>query len=98
RRHLRRDDEVALVLAVLVVDEDEHPAVAGFLYDLLDRRGDLDEAHDGGAPVAARRSLARPRRIPCPLTTAFVAPRASMGSAFLAADQARDIARQHVDL
>ena len=37
RAHLRRDDEVALVLAVLVVDEDEHPAVARVLDDLLDR-------------------------------------------------------------
>ena len=36
RRHLRRDDEVALVLAVLVVDQDEHPAVARFVDDLLD--------------------------------------------------------------
>ncbi len=28
RRHLRGDDEVALVLPVLVIDQDEHPAVA----------------------------------------------------------------------
>ena len=45
RRHLRRDDEIALVLAVLVVDQDEHAAVARLLDDLLDRRDDLDEAH-----------------------------------------------------
>jgi hypothetical protein len=36
RHHLRGDDQVAFVLAVLVVDQDEHPAVAGFLDDLLD--------------------------------------------------------------
>ena len=37
RRHLlRRDDEVALVLAVLVVDDDDHPALAQFLERLLD--------------------------------------------------------------
>ena len=35
RRHLRGDDEVALILAVLVVDEDEHPAVARLVDDLL---------------------------------------------------------------
>ena len=39
RAHLGGDDEVALVLAVLVVDEDEHPAVARVLDDLL-HRGD----------------------------------------------------------
>ena len=33
RRHLRRNDEVALILAVVVVDEDEHPAVAGLVDD-----------------------------------------------------------------
>ncbi len=37
RRPLRRDHEVALVLAVLVVDEDEHPTLAGFLDDVLGR-------------------------------------------------------------
>ncbi len=47
RRHLRRDDEVALVLAAFVVDQDEHPAVARFLDDFLGRRGDFDEAHAG---------------------------------------------------
>ena len=50
RRHLRRDDEVALVLAVLVVDQDEHAAVARLLDDLLDRRCDLDEAHASVLP------------------------------------------------
>jgi hypothetical protein len=35
-RHLRGDDEVALILPVLVVDQDEHPAVAGLLDNLLD--------------------------------------------------------------
>ena len=38
RRHLRRDDQVALVLAILVVDQDDHAAVADVLDDLLDRR------------------------------------------------------------
>ncbi len=37
RRHLRGDDEIALILAVLVVDEDEHAAVAGLVDDLLGR-------------------------------------------------------------
>src|SRR5690606_22770534 len=36
-RHLRRDDEVALVLTVLVVDEDEHATIARLVDDLLDR-------------------------------------------------------------
>ena len=35
RRHLRRNDEVALILAVLVVDEDEHPPVARFVDDVF---------------------------------------------------------------
>jgi hypothetical protein len=35
RRHLRGDDEVALILAVLVVDQDEHPAVARLVDDRL---------------------------------------------------------------
>ncbi len=38
RGHLGGDHEVALVLAVLVVDEDEHAAVAGVVDDLFDRR------------------------------------------------------------
>ena len=38
RRHLRGDDEVALVLAVLGVDQDDHAAVAQVLDDLVDRR------------------------------------------------------------
>ena len=37
RGHLRRDDKVALVLAVLVVDQDEHAPVAGLADDFLDR-------------------------------------------------------------
>jgi hypothetical protein len=36
-RHLRGDDEIAFVLAVLVVDEDVHPAVARLVDDLFDR-------------------------------------------------------------
>ena len=38
RRHLRGDDEVALVLAVLGVDQDDHAPVAQILDDLVDRR------------------------------------------------------------
>jgi hypothetical protein len=34
--HLGGDDDIALVLAVLVIDQDVHAAVAGFLDDLLD--------------------------------------------------------------
>ena len=37
RCHLGWDDQVPLILAILVVDEDEHPAIARFLNDLLDR-------------------------------------------------------------
>jgi hypothetical protein len=38
RRHLGRDHQVALVLPILVVDQDEHAPVARFVDDLLDRR------------------------------------------------------------
>ena len=41
RRHLRRDDKVALVLALLGIDEDEHAAVARVLDHLLDGREEL---------------------------------------------------------
>ena len=41
RRHLRRDDEVALVLALLGVDQNEHAAVARILDHLLDRGEEL---------------------------------------------------------
>ena len=36
RGHLRGDDQIALVLAVLVIDKDEHAPVAGILDDILD--------------------------------------------------------------
>ena len=49
-RHLRGDDEIAFVLAILVVDENEHAAIARLLDDLLDRRRDFDEAHVSGLP------------------------------------------------
>jgi hypothetical protein len=39
RRHLRRDDEIALILPVLVVDQDEHAAVPSLVDQLL-RRGE----------------------------------------------------------
>ena len=38
RRHLRGDDEIALVLALLGVDEHDHAPVAHVLEDLGDRR------------------------------------------------------------
>ena len=38
RRHLGGDDEIALILAVLVVDQDEHAAVARLVDDLLGAR------------------------------------------------------------
>ena len=37
RGALRGNYEVALVFAVLVIDQDEHPALAGFLDDVLGR-------------------------------------------------------------
>ena len=36
-RALGGNDQIALVLAVLVVDQDEHAALAGLLEDFLDR-------------------------------------------------------------
>ncbi len=45
RRHLRGDDQVAFVLAPLVIHQDDHPAVARVVDDLLDRRHHLVEAH-----------------------------------------------------
>jgi hypothetical protein len=38
RRHLRRDDEIALVFAVLVIHQNEHAAVARVVDDFFDRR------------------------------------------------------------
>ena len=35
RRHLRRNDQVALILPVVVVDQDEHPPVARLVDDRL---------------------------------------------------------------
>ena len=54
RRHLGRDDEVALVLAVLVVDKEEHPPVAGVVDDLVDRG---DRVGIGGTEVGHRSGL-----------------------------------------
>ena len=51
RGELRGDDQVALVFPVLVVDQDEHPAVARFLDQFLDagqvlrQRGGLQFGH-----------------------------------------------------
>ena len=36
RRHLSGNDQIALVLALFVIDENDHAAVAGFLDDLVD--------------------------------------------------------------
>ncbi len=41
RRHLRGDDEVALVLALLSIHQDEHAAVARVLDHFLDRGEEL---------------------------------------------------------
>ena len=38
RRHLRRNDQIALVFAILVIYENENPPVAGVFEDFLDRR------------------------------------------------------------
>lgn len=38
RGHLRRDDEIALILAVLVIDKNEHAPVARVIKNLVDRR------------------------------------------------------------
>ena len=38
RRHLRGNDEVALVLAIFRIDENDHAAVLHLLDDLFDRR------------------------------------------------------------
>jgi hypothetical protein len=38
RRHLRRDDKIALVFAVFVIDQNEHPAIAGVLDQFFDIR------------------------------------------------------------
>ena len=45
RRELRRDRQVALVLAILVVDDDDHPALADVLDRLLDRRERRGHGH-----------------------------------------------------
>ena len=45
RRELRRDREVALVLAVGIVDDDDHPAFADVLDRLLDRRERRGHGH-----------------------------------------------------
>ena len=46
RRHLRGDDEVALILAIFVVDEDEHAPVARLVDDFLG-----PDQHFGGAAL-----------------------------------------------
>ncbi len=51
-RHLRRDIEIALVLAILVIDQDDHAAVARVLHHLLDRGEEGDIAHALGHQLA----------------------------------------------
>jgi hypothetical protein len=43
RRHLRRNDDVAFVLAILGIDEDEHAPIAGVLDDFLGRGDEVVE-------------------------------------------------------
>ena len=40
-RHLRGNNEISLILAILIIDQDEHLAVSGILNDVLDRRENL---------------------------------------------------------
>ena len=62
RRHLRGDDEIALILAVLVVDEDEHAAVLGLVDDLLGRREEgVAHAAEGFGGGHRRSCSMRPR-------------------------------------
>jgi len=51
RRHLGRDHEVALVLPVLIVDEDEHAAVPRLLEQFLRGRQGVTEADREGIRV-----------------------------------------------
>ena len=59
-RHLGGNDQVAFVLAVLVIDKDVHPAVARFVDDLLgadDDRGlviGLEEGFEFGERIGGR--------------------------------------------
>ncbi len=59
RRHLGGDDEIALVLPVLVVDQDEHAPVAGVLDHVLDIREKVRMDHRGipspSGPALSRR-------------------------------------------
>jgi hypothetical protein len=55
--HLRRDDEVAFILAVLVVDQDEHAPVARLVDDLLGRR------HDAARAAAAEEAFELQQRV-----------------------------------
>ena len=55
RRHLRRNDQVALILPVLVVDQDIHAAVARLVDDLFRRRHNpAAAAHQIGLQLAQR--------------------------------------------
>jgi hypothetical protein len=49
--HLRGNDEVALILAVFIIDQDIHAPVAGFLDDFLN--GD----EDGGFVIVRQEAL-----------------------------------------
>ena len=37
RRHLRRNDQVPLILAILVINQDKHATVAGLFNDFFNR-------------------------------------------------------------
>ena len=54
RRHLRGNDEVALVLALLGVDEHDHAAVAHVLQDLVDRGKTAAAFRDGVSASVVR--------------------------------------------
>ena len=55
RAHLRRNHEIAFVLAVLGIDEDEHAPVAGVLDQFLDG-GNIIAKHTSSPLPAARHS------------------------------------------
>jgi hypothetical protein len=75
-RHLGRDDEIALILAVVIVDQDEHAAVAGFIDDLLGARHHAASAA-GQEPFELEQGLRS--RVPVRLAQAAQAVRVEAG-------------------
>ena len=55
RRHLRGDDQIAFILAVLVIDQDEHAAVARLVDDLLGRGEEAVLAGGASSGFATKR-------------------------------------------